>query len=92
MSKSNSFKIIRKEQVKGFLSFEQNFNLSSSSSSSPIFPAKLQINLESDGILFELELNQKIALMFLDPLEKTISFIESSKHVMSCHVMSKEKE
>lgn len=72
---SNTFKIIRKEKVKGFLSFDQVLNLKIS----PIFPSKLQINLESDGILFELQQsNQKIALMFLDPQEKTISFIEPS--------------
>lgn len=43
-------------------------------------PAKLQVNLESDGIIFELEhANGGIALIFLDPLDQIISFIEPGK-------------
>lgn len=92
---SNTFKIIRKEKVKGFLSFDQVFNLKIS----PIFPSKLQINLESDGILFELQqFDQKIALMFLDPQDKIISFIEPStltciciytiiSYLLSCYIL-----
>lgn len=43
----------------------------------PNLPAKLQVNLESDGIIFELaHTDGGMALIFLDPLEQTISFIE----------------
>lgn len=71
---SNAFKIIRKDQVKGFLSIEKI------SFMQPNIPGKLQVNLESDGIIFELtNVNGGIAIIFLDPLEKTISFIEPGK-------------
>jgi hypothetical protein len=74
----NTFKIIRKEQIKGFLSSsEEVFNLTCL----PNFQSKIQMNFESDGILFGLQFNQNIALIFLDPQEKTITFIEPSKIV-----------
>lgn len=73
LSSKSSFKVIRKERIKGFLADEPIPLVSI-----PSIPAKLQINVESDGILFESQsCDNSTALMFLDITEKSLSFIEA---------------
>ncbi len=67
---------LKKEQVKGFLSSPSSVPLDSSKSI--LIPPKFQINLESEGILFEISLQpDHSALIFLDVSAKTLNFIDS---------------
>lgn len=87
LSSNSLFKIVKKENLKGFLSTDFVVPISTF----PAVPLKLQINLESDGILFEVTRkkcsdvdntmntnnnNTYSGLMFLDISEKSLYFIE----------------
>lgn len=80
-SKSSTFKIVRKDQIKAFLSVDPVILLESK----PVLPAKFLINTETDGILFELIMNNSSvmtnasnssALFFLDCTLNCIFFVD----------------
>lgn len=72
----SAIKVVRKERIKGFLSDESVIPISSC----PMIPAKFQVNLEADGILFEVKCQGSSALMFLDISEKSLNFIEAGTY------------
>ena len=73
---SSSFKVVRKKQIKAFLSADPVLLLESA----PVIPGKFPFNPEADGILFEIGFNDentlRSALLFMDSTAKRISFVD----------------
>ena len=67
------FKVVRKDQIKAFLSDNPAIHLESM----PIIPGKVQFNPETEGILFEVQLNNSsVTLILLDSVGKCLFFVE----------------
>ena len=72
-TRSTSFKIVKKNQLEGF----HSLSIPLDPLKPLLIPSKLQVNLESDGILFLFQSDEGISLIFLDVADKTLNLIDS---------------